>query len=50
MFFILTVVLIIALVGSIPRWPHSKGWSYYPSAIAGLALLVVLILFFMGRL
>ncbi|HTP44342.1 MAG TPA: DUF3309 domain-containing protein [Candidatus Acidoferrum sp.] len=50
MFFILTVVLIIALVGSIPRWPHSKGWGYYPSAIAGLALLVVLILFFMGRL
>jgi Protein of unknown function (DUF3309) len=50
MFIILTIVLIIALVGSIPRWPHSRGWGYIPSAGVGLVLLVLLILFLMGRL
>ena len=50
MFFILTVVLIIALVGSIPKWPHSKGWGYFPSAGLGLVLLVLLILAIMHRL
>jgi hypothetical protein len=50
MFFILTVVLIIALIGSIPKWPHSKGWGYYPAVGVGLILLVLLALFLMGRI
>jgi Protein of unknown function (DUF3309) len=50
MFFVLTVVLIIALVGSIPKWPHSKGWGYFPSVGLGLVLLVLLILAIMHRL
>lgn len=50
MFFVLTVVLIIALVGSIPKWPHSKGWSYFPSVGLGLELLVLLVLAMMHRL
>ena len=50
MFLILTIVLIIALVGSIPRWPHSKSWGYFPSGIAGIVLLVLVILYFMARL
>jgi hypothetical protein len=50
MFFVLTVVLIIALVGSIPKWPHSKGWGYFPSVGLGLVLLVLLLLAIMHRL
>ena len=50
MFFILTVVVIIALVGSIPKWLHSKGWGYFPSVGLGLVLLVLLILAIMHRL
>lgn len=50
MLFVLTIVLFIALVGSIPRWPHSRGWGYYPSGIVAVILLVVLILFLTGRL
>ena len=42
MFLILTIVLIVALVGSLPTWPHSKSWGYYPSG--GLGLLVVILL------
>jgi len=50
MFFVLTVVLIIALVGSIPKWPHSNGWGYFPSVGLGLVLLVLVILPIMHRL
>jgi hypothetical protein len=50
MFLILTIVLIIALVGSLPRWPHSKDWGYYPTGGVGLILLILLILYLMGRL
>jgi len=47
---ILTVVLVLALVGSVPAWPHSRGWGYYPSGGLGLVLLILLVLFLMGRL
>jgi hypothetical protein len=50
MFFVLTIVLFIALVGSIPRWPHSREWGYYPSGIVSLILLILLVLYLSGRL
>jgi uncharacterized protein DUF3309 len=50
MFLILTVVLIIALVGSLPTWPHSKSWGYYPSGGVGLVLVILLVLLLLGRL
>ena len=48
--FILTIVLIIALLGSIPKWPHSRSWGYYPSGGVGLILMVLLVLYLLGRL
>ena len=50
MFLILTIVLIIALVGSLPRWPHSKDWGYYQTGGVGLILIILLILYLLGRL
>ncbi len=50
MFLILTIVLIIALVGSLPRWPHSKDWGYYPTGGVGLVLLIIVILLVLGRI
>ena len=47
---ILTVVLIIALIGSVPTWPHSRSWGYYPSGGVGLILVVLLVLYLLGRL
>ena len=41
--FILTVVLIVALVGSLPIWPHSKKWGYFPMGAIGLIILIGLI-------
>lgn len=47
---ILIVILIIMLLGAMPRWPHSRSWGYFPSGILGVVLVVVLILLLMGRL
>ena len=47
---ILLILLILALVGVIPAWPHSRGWGYGPSGIVGVILVVSLVLVLMGRL
>jgi hypothetical protein len=47
---ILLIVVILVLIGAVPAWPHSRGWGYGPSGIVGVVLLVVLVLFLMGRL
>jgi len=50
MLLILAIILIIALVGSLPTWPHSRSWGYYPSGGLGLVLIIILVLFLAGRL
>jgi Protein of unknown function (DUF3309) len=47
---ILLIVLVLILVGVIPTWPHSRAWGYAPSGIVGLLLVVLLILFVLGRI
>ena len=47
---ILLVILVLVLLGIIPTWPHSRSWGYAPSGGVGLVLLIVLILFLMGKI
>lgn len=47
---ILIVVLILAVIGALPTWSHSRSWGYYPSGGLGLVLVILLVLFLMGRL
>jgi len=47
---VLIFVLILALLGVFPRWPHSRNWGYVPSGGVGLVLLVVAVLVLIGRL
>ena len=47
---ILIVILVLAFLGILPTWPHSRSWGYAPSGIVGLIVVVVLILFLLGRL
>lgn len=47
---ILIVVIVLMLVGTLPTWPHSRQWGYYPSGGLGLIFLILLILLLMGRL
>ena len=48
--FILPVFLLIALVASLPIWPHSKKWSFYPLGGVSLFILIILLLLLTGRL
>jgi hypothetical protein len=45
---ILLIILIISLIGSVPAWPHSRGWGYAPSGGLGAILLILLILVLLG--
>jgi hypothetical protein len=47
---ILIILLILMLIGSVPRWGYSSGWGYGPSGILGVILIVVVILLLMGRI
>ena len=47
---ILLIILIVLLIGALPTWPYSGGWGYYPSGGVGLILIILLILFLMGRI
>ena len=47
---ILLVILVLALVGVIPTWPHSREWGYGPTGGVGLILVIVLVLFVLGKI
>ncbi|MHB1156771.1 MAG: DUF3309 family protein [Phycisphaerales bacterium] len=47
---VLLIIVILLLVGALPRWNHSRSWGYYPSGGLGLILLILLILLLMGYL
>ena len=47
---ILSIVVVIALVITLPIWPHSKNWGFYPIGGVSLLILVLLVLWWSGRL
>ena len=47
---ILLIILILILLGAIPRWPHSQEYGWVPSGGIGLIVIILLILVLTGRL
>jgi hypothetical protein len=47
---VLVVILIMALLGVLPRWSHSRAWGYVPSGGVGLVLLIVVVLVLLGQI
>jgi hypothetical protein len=47
---LLVIVLILLLIGSLPTWPYSGGWGYYPSGGLGLVVLIVVVLLLLGKI
>jgi len=47
---ILLIILVLIIIGTIPAWPYSRGWGYYPSGIVGILFIILLILVLTGRL
>jgi uncharacterized protein DUF3309 len=46
----LIVLLVLALLGVLPRWSHSRNWGYAPSGGVGLVLVIIVVLLLLGRL
>ncbi len=38
---LILIVLLFALIGALPQWPHSAEWGYWPSGLIALSLIVV---------
>jgi hypothetical protein len=47
---ILIIILILALIGALPTWGHSRSWGYFPSGGLGLILVILIILVLLGRI
>ncbi len=47
---ILIIILILALIGIIPIWPHSRSWGYAPSGGVGLIVFIVVVLLLLGKI
>jgi sterol desaturase/sphingolipid hydroxylase (fatty acid hydroxylase superfamily) len=41
---ILLIILVLVIIGAMPRWGYSRNWGYGPSGGLGLILVILLIL------
>jgi hypothetical protein len=46
---ILIIILIVMIVGSLPVFPHSREWGYFPGGIFGIIVVVLVILYLTGH-
>ena len=47
---IIIIILVLALVGALPTWGHSRNWGYAPSGGLGLVVVILIIFLLLGRL
>jgi hypothetical protein len=47
---ILLVILILMLLGALPKWNHSRNWGYGPTGGLGLLVVVILVLVLLGKI
>lgn len=47
---ILIILLILFLIGALPRWGYSQGWGYFPTGILSTILIIVVILLLLGKI
>jgi hypothetical protein len=45
---LLIVLLVIFAIASLPSYPYSRTWGYYPVGGLGTILLIVLVLYLLG--
>ena len=47
---VLIIILILLLIGALPRWPYSQNWGYYPAGGLTTILLIIIILLLLGAI
>lgn len=45
---ILVALVILFVIATVPVWPYSRSWGFWPSGVLGLLLVVVLGYLVMG--
>jgi len=50
MWTVLIIILILIVIGGLPSWPYARNWGYGPSGVIGLILVILLVLYLLGRL
>ena len=46
----LITLLLLMIVGTLPTWPYSKTWGYYPCSVLGGILILLLMLILLERI
>jgi uncharacterized protein DUF3309 len=44
---LILLIVLLLVIGSLPAWPYSVGWGYYPSGGFGLILLILVVMVLM---
>ena len=47
---VLLIILILLVIGTVPHYPYSLNWGYYPSSLFGVVLVILIVLLLLGRL
>jgi hypothetical protein len=47
---LMLIVVVVLLVAVLPRWPHSRGWSYFPTSMLGVVGVAILVMVLMGKM
>lgn len=47
---ILISAMAVAIIASLPTWPYSRRWGYYPTSLFGLLLMIAVMLALMDRI
>lgn len=45
---VLVILLVLMLIGALPRWPHSRNWGYGPTGGLGVVLTILVVLLLLG--
>ncbi len=47
---ILLMIVMLLVLGGLPRWRYSRNWGYGPSSTLGVVFVVVLVLVLLGHI
>jgi Protein of unknown function (DUF3309) len=47
MWTLLLLLVILSIAFSVPAWPYSRGWGYFPSGGLGVLLLALVLFMFL---
>jgi hypothetical protein len=47
---IILIILVLALIGVLPTWGHSRSWGYGPTGLVGVIVVILVILLVLGKI